>query len=905
MNIRSANQRPFFISHLLSSCCYLNIVNGLESVQPMACPDTLPALLLRLREYRDAPAIIGGGDAATLSFIELSDAAESFAQRILSCGLPPGGAIGLIAPNSSAWVEAFFGISAVGGVVMPIDAQISDEDLRRMLAIGDCRLVIAAPEHIQRLRGLSPACKVLDIAAPLGAAGTIHTPMVSPGDTALLVFTSGTTGPPKAVPLSHANLLSNVGALMEAGIIGPKDHALVPLPFHHAYPLTVGMLTVLASGAAIVLPEGLSGPQLVEAMRNGEVTALLGVPRLYGVLLASLRAAIGRRKGLAARLFPALLALAGFAQRQLGLRLGYVLFRRARAEIGPKLRLMVSGGAALPFADEWALNALGWRVLTGYGLTETSPILTFNRPLHPRIGTAGQALPGVRLRIANPDPDGTGEIQATGSSVFSGYCKNQAATSAAFTPDGWFRTGDLGYLDADSYLHVTGRATETIILPNGKKIDPETLETLYAADPVIREIAVFGSATGLAALVVPDEQVLRESGTLRLHDRIADALLARSRTLAPHLHLGGFVITRTPLPRTPLGKLRRHLLQPLYARAARQGLPQATPPGANDLVPDDPRAAALWQWLRARYPDHPMDLATSPQLDLGLDSLGWIDLTLALQQAFGISLTEQQIARVITVGDLLREAMAAQANHPLASTGGNAEIWLAPYGPGLHIVRAAGEMLLRLVMRLVFRLKVEGRQHLPAPPFVICPNHASYMDAFALAAALPHRHLRHSYFAGWTGLLFATPLERLFSRAAQIIPVDPDRAVVASIADAAAVLRHGKTLVWFSEGRVSPDGDFGPFQPGIGAVLEQHPVPVVPAWIGGTAAALPLGRRLPRPNPVIVRFGPAINVAAIAPDLTGRARQHCIAGTIRQAVAALACANLREAGLARKEHRDP
>jgi len=265
-----------------------------------------------------------------------------------------------------------------------------------------------------------------------------------------------------------------------------------------------------------------------------------------------------------------------------------------------------------------------------------------------------------------------------------------------------------------------------------------------------------------------------------------------------------------------------------------------------------------------------MDLATSPQLDLGLDSLGWIDLTLALQQAFGISLTEQQIARVITIGDLLREAMAAQANRPLASTGGNAETWLALYGPGLHLVRAAGEMSLRLAMRVVFRLKVGGRQHLPARPFVICPNHVSYMDAFALAAALPHRHLRHSYFAGWTGLLFATPLERLFSRAAQIVPVDPDRAVAASIADAAAVLRHGKTLVWFSEGRISPDGELQTFQPGIGAVLEQQPVPVVPARIGGTTAALPLGRKLPRPNPVIVRFGPAINMAAIAPDLTGR-----------------------------------
>lgn len=162
----------------------------------------------------------------------------------------------------------------------------------------------------------------------------------------------------------------------------------------------------------------------------------------------------------------------------------------------------------------------------------------------------------------------------------------------------------------------------------------------------------------------------------------------------------------------------------------------------------------------------------------------------------------------------------------------------------------------------------------------------SYLDPFALAAALPHRQLQHSYFAGWSGLLFTTAIRRLFSRAAQIVPVDPDRAVVASIDTATAVLQHGEALVWFPEGSISPDGKLQSFLPGIGAVLAHQPVPVVPAWIGGTGRALPPGRRIPHPHRVIVRFGPAIEMA-LAPDLGGRAGQKSIADEVRRAVGTL------------------
>jgi long-chain acyl-CoA synthetase len=866
----------------------------------MTHPKTLQELLLSLPGYGSNPAIIATGrdDASTRSFAELFDMSQQFAKAIASRDLQGSHTIGLMAPNSPAWIGAFFGIVAAGGVVMPIDVQTADEDLQRMLAISECRLVFAGAGQIDRLRNLTPSCEALELEAlqamphpaPPGAVPAILLPPIDPGDVAVLAFTSGTTGMPKAVPLSHTNLMSNVEALVVEGIIGPHDRALVPLPFHHAYPLTVGILSVLTTGAAIVLPAGISGPQLVEAIRDGQATALLGVPRLYDALLANIRAEIAHKSWAVRHLFPLLLAASSLLHRHCGIPAGRWAFRSLHARIGPTLRLMVSGGAALSANVETTLLGLGWRVLTGYGLTETSPILAFNRPGHSRIGAAGQALPGVQLRIAHPSAEGYGEIEASGRSVFTGYRDGDAATRSAFTADGWFRTGDLGRLDAGGYLFIMARATETIVLPSGRKIDPGSIEKTYAENDLIREIAVLHRAAGLAALIVPNEEAVREAGAFRIRGLIRDALNMRGRTLPPHLRLTGFAVTRQPLPRTQLGKLRRHLLPPLYDKAfAAQGtVHEAVFSEADTALLALPRAAAVWPWLHRRYPDQAIALDTSPQLDLGVDSLGWLDLTLALERDFGITLTEQQIARIVTLRDLLREAVTATPSPAAPSSISPPQnIWLAPYGPGMRATRFAGEAFLRGAMEAFFRLRVDGRQNLPHPPFLICPNHVSYLDTFALAAALPHRQLQSTYWAGWTGLLFTTRFRRLFSRAAHIIPIDPDRAAAAGIALGSAVLARGQTLVWFPEGGLSPDGSLQPFQPGIGAVLTRYPVPVVPAYISGTAAALPPGKRLPRLRQIAVRFGTPLDPADAVPDVAGRTHQQAIAETIRAAVAAL------------------
>src|SRR5690606_38836730 len=270
---------------------------------------------------------------------------------------------------------------------------------------------------------------------------------------------SGTTGTPKGVPLTHRNICANLQALLAAGLASPADRVLLPLPLHHAYPLTVGLLAPLAVGAAVVLPAGITGPQVMRALNEQRCTIMIAVPRLYEAMLAGIERQIDgllRPVGAALR---GLLAFSVWIRQRLGWRIGKALFFPLHRRIGPALRLLASGGARLEPKVAWWLEGLGWEVLTGYGLTETAPFLTFNPPGRARIESAGLPVEGVELRFApveDADP-GHGEILAKGTNVFSGYWDNPEATQEAFTEDGFFRTGDLGYLE-DGYLHIVGRS---------------------------------------------------------------------------------------------------------------------------------------------------------------------------------------------------------------------------------------------------------------------------------------------------------------------------------------------------------------------------------------------------------------------------------------------------------------
>jgi len=450
-------------------------------------------------------------------------------------------------------------------------------------------------------------------------------------------------------------------------------------------------------------------------------------------------------------------------------------------------------------------------------------------------------------------------------------------------------------MDTDGYLYVVARTKEVIVLPDGKKVVPEEIEALYAASPFIREVAIFESGGHIAALVVPDEESVLQHGAARMESLLRDAIEDVSLRLPSYQRLAEYRLTRTSLPRTHLGKIRRFLLPELYARA-KSGAPAVV---SVELTQADMQFLAaepinrVWAWLGERFAGRPLSLGASPQLDLHVDSLEWVTITLEIQDRFGIVLTQDALGRIVTVRDLLNEVAAAAragvaAGKDIAQFRAAGAQWLEP---PIAVLRALGWFLYalnKLIMYGLFRLRVAGLDSLPASgPLLVAANHASYLDGLAIAAALPWRLLSSTCWAGWTGFMFASVGKRLLSRAIRAFPVDPDRDPAGGLVLALAVLARGSVLVWFPEGRRSPDGTIRAFVPGVGMLIQQSGATVVPTLIQGSFEALPRDRRLPRFRRITVTFGAACGAGALEAKGAGESTAARIASGLRLAVLAL------------------
>ena len=835
---------------------------------------TLGQLVAGFGTYADRHAIVAfhKEQVVRMSYGQLADEIGRLAGALRARGIHDRHLVALWAANSPEWVVAYFGVVRAGAAVIVLDDQSTVDGVARVLAHANPELILTTAAHAAELRAHDDArrisCLLLDgdEAAKdswrhLGVSERGELPEIRSDGLASLLYTSGTTGTPKAVPLTHGNLSANAGALVAAKLIGPDDRVLVPLPLHHTYPFTVGLLTAFGSGATMILPSGISGPEISRAAQIGHATVLVAVPRLCVALWDGLVAEVRSRGSLATRLFFVLLAVSIGLRRTLRLRLGRLLFSAVHARLGGHLKLIGCGGAKLDSDLAWKLQGLGWEVLTGYGLTETSPVLTFNDWKHSRIGSEGRPLTGVELRIQPEMQPGQGEILARGPSVFAGYWNDPAATRAAFTDDGWFRTGDLGWLDPEGYLHVAGRSKDLIVLPDGKNVFPDEVEKVYSTPTLFREVAIFEREGALAALVVPDEATLRQRGALREATLVREGLEEVAASLPPYERVSDYRVTHAPLPRTRIGKLKRHLLPALYDEAANlHGDGPATAMTDEDRrLLGSARGHAVWQWLNGRYPGRQLSLDTSPQLDLQVDSLEWVAVTTEIEQRFRVSLSGEAVSRILSLRDLLREIEAAGTRvEPTAASGSTS------FQPPGKIFRGIGAVIhaaLWLLMRIAFRIEISGLDRLPQDgPLVLAPNHTSYLDPFVLGAALPWRQLRRTYWAGWVGEIYKNPLRRFMSRATQVFPVDPDRDLATALRTAQRLLQQGYSVVWFPEGRRSPTGELQPFQAGIGVLLQDATVAAVPIAIHGAFQAWPRHRRLPRLNRhrIRVSFGAAL-----------------------------------------------
>ena len=556
---------------------------------------TIPELLDRsIRLYGDRLSLYAytGENFQGITYAELGKRVKLFALDLVEMGLQKGDKVGLISGNRPEWGIAYLGILSANGVTVPLDPSLKGSELKHILRESHAKMVVASSRYIPDMeealtdldsleRIISMDDKQRENIVPFqkmlerGEGGSNELPYPEQDDLASLIFTSGTTGSSKGVMLTHRNIVSDIWGIYQAIDIYPEDNFLSVLPIHHTFECTCGFLIPLGKGARIYYARSLKSKQLLEDMRNTKTAVLIGVPLLFEKMLGSLRKGIKKKSPLTQFLFNTNLGLCGTANKVFGINPGKVLFKGLREKAGlSTLRLMVCGGAPLSPEIPEVFDLLGIRFLQGYGLTETSPVLCVNPFKKPKYASAGPPIPGAEIKIVDPDENGTGEIAARGDMIMKGYFQNEKASAEVFE-EGWFLTGDSGWIDKDGYVYITGRKKDMIVTRAGKNIYPEELEYQLNKSPFILESLVLGRRVGEGkgeepyAIIVPDyeyfdyiaEQEKKEFDEKKIEGTIKEEIANCCSNIADYKRIKGFEIREEEFEKTSTRKIKRYLFK--------------------------------------------------------------------------------------------------------------------------------------------------------------------------------------------------------------------------------------------------------------------------------------------------------------------------------------------------------
>ncbi len=798
--------------------------------------------MLEPKNYKKTALVHGGKE---VSYFELLELIKSFAAVI---EIFPDDRVAIVSENRPEWIYALFGTWRKGGIAVPIDFMSTPKEIEFILLDSRPRLIFCSNQTEDRVKeavkNLEEPPEIINFDRFVPPSPFLKHSHREWEDVALLLYTSGTTGKPKGVMLTYKNLKSNIDGITKTGIAGPKDSTLAILPFHHSYPLMVSLLLPLSLGAKIVFLDELTPEDILKKLQEHRITILVGVPRLYYMFHRRIKERIEANKlaNLLFRLSP-LLGSEGLKR---------LVFRKVHKAFGGNIRYMVSGGAKLSTDVAKDLVNLGFKVIEGYGLTETSPIVSFNPPKKVKLGSVGVPIEGVRVRISKE-----GEVMVKGDNVMKGYW-NRPKDTRDVIKRGWFYTGDLGSVDEEGYLWITGRKKEIIVLGTGKNVNPEELETeILKLSPLVKEVGVLEKNEKLHALIRPDLDKAKEMGVVNLQETIKWEVIDKlNRNLPDWKRIVGFRITSQELPRTRLGKLRRFMLPELYEKA--ESGSKRKPRGEGILA--TPEGKAIKEFL-SKFTREEILPESHIELDLGLDSLAKVELMGFLENTFGVKLEEEELSQHSTVEELVKLVSQKKAQPQLSvpPQGWKSLLLQAePFSlPDSEIPLVVGSAILKAFFKLYNRLEVEGLENLPPKPFIIAPNHASYLDGFLIAAALPGEVLRDTYFLGEEAY-FRRPPASTFGRLAHVIPVNINRNLKEALQKSAWVLRLNKVLVVFPEGARTRDGRLMEFKKGVAVLSKELGVPLVPTYIKGSYEAMSIRDRFPKPAKVKVVFGKAL-----------------------------------------------
>ncbi|MCB2200131.1 AMP-binding protein [bacterium] len=522
-----------------------------------------------------------------ITYNQLRDRINAIARWLVDQGIRSGDRVAVLGENSPSWAASYLGIQTAGAIVVPVDSLMPPSGMRHILSDSGARMLFMSQRFttvIEELETVSTLEKYICFAEGQGSDYLYLEDVVNEGmgieadlpkrsldELAAFLYTSGTTGHSKGVMLSQRNLASNVAAASRILDIGPEDTFISVLPVHHSFEATAGFLLPLYCGASITYARSLKSAEIVEDIKNTGVTLMVGVPLLYEKMQQGMMRKV-RQQG-KEKLVNSLMGVVK-AGKKVGLNLGAPLFKSLRTKGGlDKVRIFVSGGGPLDPVTAHFFNSLGLRLFQGYGLTETSPVTHVNLPFRIRHETVGPPVPGVECKIINPNDQGVGEVCVKGPNIFQGYFKNEEATKATFTEDGWFKTGDLGFIHKDEYLQITGRAKNMLVTGGGKNVYPEEIEFYLNRTSFIAESLVLGipREKGLgdevAALIYPDYEQLdlhfEEQGKTAtekdVFELVKETIREAQKELADYKRIKTFRIVEEEFQKTSKRSIKRFL----------------------------------------------------------------------------------------------------------------------------------------------------------------------------------------------------------------------------------------------------------------------------------------------------------------------------------------------------------
>ena len=570
-----------------------------KNIRPGIGVFTLLELVARAREKFGgrvfAQRRLGSGEFARVTYDRLYDDVVRLGAALGKRGVAHGTRVGVIGENRYEWAVAYLAVTGGGAVCVPLDPQLKAKEIGRILETAEAEVVISSPASLAVFKGLrNRRPKLRDIIsmgeAEDGARGWADVLAegddesareeylgrgVALDDLAVLLFTSGTTGASKAVMLTHRNLGANVDQVYGALVFDERDVFLSLLPLHHTFEATAGMLIPIAAGCAVTYARSFKSKEIVEDIRDAGVTMMCGVPLLYEKMLAGLRRAVKDSAPGKRALFTIFMAVARAGHVVAGVNLGRFLFSSLRKKAGlDTIRMFISGAAPLKAEVTSTFYYLGLNLLQGYGLTETSPVVSVNVPERIKFASSGPPIPGVRVRIHEPNAEGVGEVAVAGDNIMVGYYGDPAMTSGVLR-DGWFYTGDAGWLDRDGYVYITGRIKNVIVTAAGKNVYPEEIEAELGASAVIAEAAVMpmrdpsSGREAVGAVIFPDYEYLEGEASRageKLDDaftesRIRDAVADCCRTVADYKRVKIIKIRKEEFPKTTTRKIKKYLFR--------------------------------------------------------------------------------------------------------------------------------------------------------------------------------------------------------------------------------------------------------------------------------------------------------------------------------------------------------